>query len=67
MTYLLMDFVRKRNEDCVVLVAPLDVQLDKDNHTMVQPDGKIPVSIFQGECIVDFAAIWERLELPEES
>ena len=144
LTYLLMDFVRKRNEDCVVLVSPLDVQLDKDNRTMVQPDviiscakeqrikrgiygapdmvieitssstrkkdytkkmvkyleagvreyllvdlqkkviityyfeedmiphiypfdGKIPVSIFQGECIIDFAAIWERLDLPEES
>lgn len=144
LSYLLTDHIRKKNGGCKVLVAPLDVQLDKDNRTMVQPDviiscakeqrikrgiygapdmvieitsastrkkdytkkmvkyleagvreywlvdlqkkviityyfeedmiphiypfdGKIPVSIFQGECIIDFAAIWERLDLPEES
>ncbi len=143
LSYLLTDHIRKKNGGCKVLVSPLDVQLDKDNRTMVQPDviiscakeqrikrgiygapdmvieitsastrkkdytkkmvkyleagvreywlvdlqkkviityyfeedmiphifpfdGKIPVSIFQGECVIDFGAIWERLELPDE-
>ena len=30
-------------------------------------DSKIPVSIFHGECVIDFGAIRERSELPDES
>lgn len=34
----LRDFVRKKKGNCLPGVAPLDVQLDCDNKTMVQPD-----------------------------
>ena len=32
------NFIRKKKGKCIVGVAPLDVQLDCDNKTMVQPD-----------------------------
>lgn len=32
------DFVNRQNGECVIFVAPFDVQLDKDDRTMVQPD-----------------------------
>ncbi len=31
-------YIRTNNGKCIVLPAPLDVQLDCDDHTMVQPD-----------------------------
>ena len=34
----LRDFIRKKKGTCIPGVAPLDVQLDCDNKTMVQPD-----------------------------
>lgn len=34
----LRDFIRNHKGDCMVFVAPADVQLDKDEKTMVQPD-----------------------------
>lgn len=34
----LTEYVRKKNRSCLPLIAPLDVQLDCDNRTMVQPD-----------------------------
>lgn len=34
----LKDFVRKRGRQCLPLFAPVDVQLDMDDKTMVQPD-----------------------------
>ena len=30
--------IRRNKGKCISLIAPVDVQLDKDNHTMVQPD-----------------------------
>ena len=36
--YVFKKFVKERNGKCRVNVAPLDVQLDRDNKTMVQPD-----------------------------
>ena len=38
LSYQLQDFVKKNGGKCRVLTAPFDVQLDKDNRTMVQPD-----------------------------
>lgn len=32
------DFIQKNKGRCVVVIAPIDVQLDKDDKTMVQPD-----------------------------
>ena len=34
----LVDFVRQRGGSCVPLMSPVDVQLNRDNKTMVQPD-----------------------------
>lgn len=34
----LLGYVRKNHGSCVPFVSPLDVQLDRDNKTMVQPD-----------------------------
>ena len=36
--YKLKDYVVKRQGKCRVLYAPLDIQLDCDDRTMVQPD-----------------------------
>ena len=36
--YLSMNFIMKNNGECQPLMAPLDVQLDCDDKTMVQPD-----------------------------
>ena len=33
-----LDYVRKNKGRCIPLISPLDVQLDMDNKTMVQPD-----------------------------
>ena len=35
---LLREFLLRKNGACVPFIAPVDVQLDKDNKTMVQPD-----------------------------
>ena len=35
---LLDDYIESNNGDCTVLLAPADVQLDRDNRTMVEPD-----------------------------
>lgn len=35
---VLKNYVRKNNDKCVVQYAPVDVQLDRDDKTMVQPD-----------------------------
>ena len=35
---MLEEYVEARNGNCSVFVAPLDVQLDRDDKTMVQPD-----------------------------
>lgn len=40
-SYLAADFiqfVRENKGSCMILVSPIDVQLDKDSYTMVQPD-----------------------------
>lgn len=31
-------YIRKKRGDCLVLTAPVDVRLDKDEYTMIQPD-----------------------------
>ena len=36
--YLFKNYVSKKGEKCVPFIAPMDVQLDCDNRTMVQPD-----------------------------
>lgn len=36
--YQLRDYIKKNGGDCTVFMAPLDVRLDCDNRTMVQPD-----------------------------
>lgn len=36
--YVFKKFVKERNGKCRINVAPLDVQLDRDDKTMVQPD-----------------------------
>lgn len=33
-----LDFIRKNKGSCIPLVSPIDVKLDEDNRTMVQPD-----------------------------
>lgn len=35
---LLLDFVLERGGECMPLVSPVDVQLDEDDRTVVQPD-----------------------------
>ena len=37
-SYQFFDYILKNNGECRVFYAPLDVQLNKDNKTMVQPD-----------------------------
>ncbi|MBO4373984.1 MAG: Uma2 family endonuclease [Lachnospiraceae bacterium] len=37
-SFLLKDYIRNNNRECVPFVAPTDVQLDCDDKTMVQPD-----------------------------
>ena len=34
----LKDYIRKKEGDCVPIVSPIDVQLDCDDKTMLQPD-----------------------------
>lgn len=36
--YAFKNYIREKKGECKVLVAPVDVQLDCDNKTMVQPD-----------------------------
>ena len=36
--YKIMDYIETRNGSCEVYFAPFDVQLDRDEYTMVQPD-----------------------------
>ncbi len=36
--YALLDYVRKNKGDCLPLISPVDVQLDMDEYTMLQPD-----------------------------
>lgn len=38
LVYLSMNFIMKNNGECQPLMAPLDVQLDCDDKTIVQPD-----------------------------
>jgi len=38
LSYVLMKYIKEKNGKCKVLFSPLDVQLDCDNKTMVQPD-----------------------------
>jgi len=38
LAYLLTDYIRKQQGACKVLMSPLDVQLDCDEHTVLQPD-----------------------------
>ena len=38
LSYLFDDCAAQHNMPCVVLIAPFDVRLDRDNYTMVQPD-----------------------------
>lgn len=85
--------IKKKNGEYIVHAAPMDVQLDCDNRTMVQPDvqvicerkklkkrinayrfekeelpvmytfdDKVPVGIFDGECEVDFAEIYNYVK-----
>lgn len=35
---MLREYIRKNNGSCIPLLSPLDVQLDRDNKTLVQPD-----------------------------
>ena len=35
---LLREFLMRKKASCIPFIAPVDVQLDKDNKTMVQPD-----------------------------
>lgn len=37
-SYLIQDYIEKNEGKCKVFVSPIDVQLDCDNKTMVQPD-----------------------------
>ena len=37
-SYQISDFIRKKDGNCKVYAAPLDVRLDCDNKTMIQPD-----------------------------
>lgn len=47
-------FIRKKKGSCVVFAAPVDVQLDADNRTMVQPDVVVicDKKKLNGKCIV---------------
>lgn len=36
--YQLLSYIRKKKGPCVPLISPVDVKLDADNKTMVQPD-----------------------------
>lgn len=36
--FLISDYIRKNQGQCIPFVAPMDVQLDCDEYTMVQPD-----------------------------
>ena len=36
--YILESYIESHNGGCTVLLAPADVQLDRDNRTMVEPD-----------------------------
>ncbi len=38
LSYHIKSFIRKKRGSCVVFVSPIDVQLDEDDRTMVQPD-----------------------------
>lgn len=33
-----LDYIRRKNSKCRVVASPIDVQLDRDDRTMVQPD-----------------------------
>ncbi len=36
--YYLKDYIRRNNGKCLASMSPVDVQLDKDDKTMIQPD-----------------------------
>ncbi len=36
--FAIRDFIKKRKGDCIPFLSPIDVQLDCDNRTIVQPD-----------------------------
>ena len=36
--FALSEYIKKKKGNCVPIVSPADVQLDRDNRTMVQPD-----------------------------
>lgn len=37
-SFAIQSYIRKKNGDCIVFMAPTDVQLDCDDKTMLQPD-----------------------------
>lgn len=58
---IIQNFIDKRKGRCRVIISPLDVQLDCDNRTMVQPDVIIlcDMAKFKNRCIMgapDFLA-----------
>lgn len=62
---ILRNYIRKQGGHCMVLPSPVDVQLDCDDYTMVQPDVVVccdPAKIhkeriFGGACRIDMAEI----------
>lgn len=38
LSYYIRDYIRRKKGNCIVFTAPVDVQLDHDNHTMIEPD-----------------------------
>ena len=38
LAHLLLEFIRSKNGSCVTFASPIDVQLDCDDRTMVEPD-----------------------------
>ena len=40
-TYLVQNFISRKGGSCIPMVSPVDVRLDRDNRTMVQPDALI--------------------------
>ena len=39
--HVVQKFIDKKGGDCMVVVSPVDVRLDCDNKTMIQPDALI--------------------------
>ena len=90
----LLYHIDAKGGQCIPMISPVDVQLDCDDKTMVEPDviivwpvdsvgsvpavvmiydfehddyrlasfdDKIPVSVLDNECIIDFAALYDRI------